>query len=52
MLRNYATPHPGLFKEVFINPDLFWKERQAQRSELARRKEAGESGILYVDVVL
>ena len=37
-----------LFKEIFINPDLSWKERQAQkdlRSELARRKEAGESGI-------
>ena len=36
------------FKEIFINPDLSPKERQAQkelRSELARRKEAGESGI-------
>ena len=36
------------FKEIFINPDLSSKERQAQkelRSELARRKEAGESGI-------
>ena len=36
------------FKEIFINPDLSPKERQAQkelRSELARRKEVGESGI-------
>ena len=36
------------FQRIFINPDLSWKERQAQkelRSELARRKEAGESGI-------
>ena len=36
------------FKEIFINPDLSPKERQAQkelRLELARRKEAGESGI-------
>ena len=37
------------FKEIFINPDLSWKERQAQkelRSELTRRKEVGESGIV------
>ena len=34
---------------VCINPDLHWKERQAQkelRSELARRKERGETDIV------
>ena len=47
MLRNYATHHPSLSKK-FFSPDLSPKERQAQkelRSELARRKEAGESYI-------
>ena len=37
-----------VFKGIYINPDLSVKERQAQRklrSELARRKENGESGI-------
>ena len=36
------------FKEVFINPGLSFKERQAQRElrkELAARKEKGEIGI-------
>ena len=36
------------FKGVFINPDLSFKERQAQRElkkELAARKEKGETGI-------
>ena len=38
----------SIFKEVFINPDLSLKERQAQRElrqELAKRKESGETGI-------
>ena len=37
-----------VFKGVYINPDLSVKERQVQRnlrSELARRKENGESDI-------
>ena len=38
----------GVFKGIYINPDLSVKERQAQRElrlELTRRKQNGESGI-------
>ena len=38
----------GVFRGIYINPDLSVKERQAQRElrlELTGRKENGESGI-------
>ena len=44
-LRNSSS---DIFKRIYINPDLSVKERQAQkklRSELARRKENGETDI-------
>ena len=48
-IRAQTTPKSSsTFKEVFINPDLSFKERQAQRElrkELAARKQKGETGI-------
>ena len=44
-LRDFSS---GVFKGIYINPDLSVKERQAQRElrlELTRRKQNGESGI-------
>ena len=38
----------SIFKKVYVNPDLSQKQRQIQRDlrqEVARRKEAGETGL-------
>ena len=38
----------SIFKKVYVNPDLSQKQRQIQqdlRQEVARRREAGETGL-------